>query len=210
MTFKRQIQNIDVEFSNEQSSQTFARFEKETLEASVKLQARLDAAVDAQSKAEAARDVAVAALAKKDEEIAALPAKLREEGKIRAHLETHAAAVLGKKVNLDKLDDTGVRLLVLEKLKIKIPETRVKDPVYVEARFDSAMEDVDSEEVEATVSQTRRALDPVENEDTDEDGDDEEERNDSSPFEMEEKARKAMLKDHANAYLETLKRHQSA
>lgn len=217
------IDGVDVEVTTEQGAQMFARFQKTNADSMAALQAKLDAATGEQTKLTAKLDAALADVAKKDTELKELPAKLKAEGKQRADLEHEARKVLGSKVKLDKLDDTGVRLLTLDKLDVKVSEAKQKDAAYITARFDAELERFDGEEEEGGAARARRAVEPVEGredgENADEEGDGEEEGEESEEGEEDERrparssaeradsARAKMIKDAGQAWQKTAKRH---
>lgn len=102
-----------------------AKIAKLTADSSA-LQARFDGLTEKATKLEA--------------DLAAAPTKFRAEAKARVDLEAKAAKVLGADMNLDGKTDRELRELVLAKLKPKA-ELAGKDDVYVQARFDSAVEE---------------------------------------------------------------------
>jgi hypothetical protein len=120
---------------------------KATKEALEKATARADAAEDKAKKAEAARADAVE------------PKKVQAAVQARVALERSAGAVLGKKAKLDSLTDEEVRAAVLKKL---CPDLKLdgKSEVYVQARFDAALEafheDAEDEE-DGGLAEVRRA-----------------------------------------------------
>ena len=217
------IDGIDVEVTTEQGAQTFARFQKTQDDAMKALQAKLDTATADATKLQAKIDTLQKDVETKDAAIKELPAKLKAEGKARAELEGDVRKVLGSKVKLDKLDDTACRLLALEKLDVKLPESKAKDEAYVTARFDSELERFDADEEEPATARARRNVEPVENADddnadTDGDGDDEgeEEGDDESEparhaggrptAERADAARAKMIKDRGQEWKKNAKR----
>jgi hypothetical protein len=102
-----------------------ATIAKLTADASA-LQARFDGLTEKAQKLEA--------------DLAAAPAKARAEATARLDLEAKAHKVLGADVKLDSKSDRELREMVLAKLKPKA-ELTGKDDTYVQARFDSAIEE---------------------------------------------------------------------
>lgn len=220
------IDGIDVEVTTEQGAQMLARHQAKQTADMAELQKKLDEANAEKTKLTAKLDTALEEVKKKDAELKELPGKLKAEGKARADLEHDARRVLGQKVKLDKLDDTAVRLLALEKLDVKLGEAKQKDAAYVTARFDSELERLDEEGDEPAVSKARRHLEPVGREDegddenVDDDGDGEDDDAGDEPEEREERrdtrhlkgseradaSRDRMVKDAGQAWKKTLKR----
>lgn len=99
---------------------------KRLTEESSSLQARFDGLTEKATKLEA--------------DLAAAPAKFRAEAKARVDLEGRVTKVLGADVKLDGKTDRELREMVLAKLKPKA-ELVGKDDTYVQARFDSAVEE---------------------------------------------------------------------
>lgn len=62
-------------------------------------------------------------------------------GRARVELELKAKGVLGKEFKVDGVADHDLRLTSLDKLGIKVPADKRTNAVYVEMRFDTAMED---------------------------------------------------------------------
>lgn len=213
------IDGIDVEVTTEQGTQTFARYEKTRNDAFAALQAKLDTATAENTKITAQLDTTKGELAKKDAELAALPAKLKAEGKARADLENSARKVLGSKAKLDKLDDTGVRLAVLEKLDVTLGEAKAKDAAYVTARFDAELERLDEDGDEPAVAAARRKVEPVhargdDDSNADDEGDEGEDEGDEeaeaprNSQERADQARAKMIKDAGQAWQATAKKHK--
>lgn len=208
------IDGVDYEAGSDAFSQAFAR-----------MQARSDdekkAALDQASKLQGKLDAQAEEMKKLREDVAGMPKKLAAAAKVRADLESSARKVLGSKAKLDALDDTNVRILVLDKLEVKLPETKLKDEVYVTARFDAALESFDAseDEGEPAVSRARRNLEPVDRDDGDDNVDDEgEDGEESSSDEGEQRerrpsaeradtARAKMIKEAGQAWQKNAKRH---
>lgn len=109
-------------------------------------QAELAASKEDNEKLQAERDEAVEAAEKAEEEKqdALDPAKMASRIQARVALETQARSVLGEETKLDGKTDLEVKRLVIEKLS---PGVKLDDrsEVYIEGRFDAAMERVKAE-----------------------------------------------------------------
>jgi hypothetical protein len=93
-----------------------------------KLSARADAADEQVSKLKA--------------ELAEAPAKLKAAAEARASLEMSARKLAGDEAKFDGLSDLDVQVKALEAVGAKL---KSKDPVYVTARFDAALEQLEEE-----------------------------------------------------------------
>lgn len=109
------------------------------------LRDQLEKAKEDAEKAEAAKDEAEQKLADAEEEKrdALDPKRIRELVQARVALETQARSVLGADVKLDAMDDLEVRKAVIAKLH---PEAKLDDKgeVYIQARYDAAIETLSS------------------------------------------------------------------
>lgn len=142
------IDGVDYEVGSAQHLQAQERADAarakaldEANQKAVELQKQLDAA-------NARVDSANEQIAKLSEELKNAPLKIAATMKARADLESKAAKVLGK-ADLSKLDDNGVRLLVLAKTSPTF-EPAGKSADYIAARFDSEVERFDGESNEET------------------------------------------------------------
>lgn len=120
-----------------------ATVEETTAQLIEKQQAKADAAVSASrgevDKEKARADAAEAELKKAKDELASAPAKIRNQIDARVALESKAKGVLGES-KFDSMTDRQVRLAVLAKLAPELKADEKTSDVYVEARFDAALE----------------------------------------------------------------------
>lgn len=91
--------------------------------------------------AEAQRDAAVERATKADKARQDAIDQAPVIGRARVELELCAQSVLGKEFKVDGVADHDLRLQTLDKLGIKLPADKRTNAVYVEMRFDTAMEE---------------------------------------------------------------------
>lgn len=139
--------------------------------------ARADAATDKLTKAE------------RERADAADPAKFQARVASRVALQVAARSVLGETVKLDTLDDKAVRVAVLAKL---LPEVKLdgKSEVYIEARYDGAMETFDK--ANPALARARGAAEGLDDKGN--------VRVDATDADADEAARARMVKDGQEAY----------
>lgn len=135
------------------------------VQAIARLQEKQDAAVKAaEAKAAEAAKVAEQTQAKLDAaqgeakelkaKLDAAPKAIRAELAARAALEGKARQVLGSKFKLDGLDDTAVRVAVIQKIAGEKFKADGRSADYIAARFDAEIERFDGETVAAETTET--------------------------------------------------------
>lgn len=195
------------------SAKELAEKQREKQDAAAKdLSEKLKAAESEAEKAKARADAAAEKAQKLDAELKAAPAKIASEIKARMALESEARAVLGKKVKLDSLSAREVKLAVLAELVPKF-DAKGKSDDYVDARYDSAIEDAAEEEEDSRADATEDEPGRVDRRFvTDGDGDmtegEEEESEDGAALEAPKKEDFKPHKDSAEAYAAMLRRNR--
>lgn len=179
-------------------AQAYAVEQKRNADAFLSKEEELKKAKEEAEKEKAKADAAVEKSNRLDSELKEAPAKFTALAKARADLEAKVAKVVGPKEKLDKLDTKGLQLLALAKLS---PDTKFdgKTDTYIEARFDAALEQFDADERddddESPSDRARADLEPVDDQ-----------HNDEAPVDADAAYAK-MRKDNAEAWKQTLKRH---
>lgn len=105
------------------------------------LEAKLAVAVADNTRSVARADAAETALAQTRKTLAELEAAMPSRVKARVSLEKQATDVLGDETKLDDMTDRDIKIAVVEKLSgAKLDAEKAKNDVYVEARYDGALE----------------------------------------------------------------------
>jgi hypothetical protein len=99
-------------------------------------------------------DAADEQVAKLKAELAEAPAKLKAAAEARAALELSARRLAGEDAKFDGLSDLDVQVKALEAVGAKL---KSKDPVYLSARFDAALEQLEEDSTEPAHGTFRRA-----------------------------------------------------
>lgn len=160
------IDGVGYEAGSEQAAKAQADLQtkldaeaKTRLDADRKAGEDLKVAKEDLAKANARADAEAEKVKRLDGELKALPAKVTADLKTRMDLEAKARGVLGENTKLDGLDDKAVKVAVLKKVS---PDLKLdgKEPAYIDARFDMAIEAhavEDGEEREDALDAARRA-----------------------------------------------------
>lgn len=143
--FQVRVDGIVFETDNQQLAQAVEQALKKAGDTTAAVQSKLDDAVKQLDTRQAKIDSLTADLAKKDEALKEAPKKVRAEMEARAVLEKKAALVLGDDFKFDGLSDKDIRVAVLEEVDEKL-KLDGKSDAYIEARFDSAIENAEKEE----------------------------------------------------------------